>query len=205
MAKHIKPRRGAGNHAPTDVHDSTNGRVSHRLRQLRKQRNWTLEQLAEVSGVSRSMLSQIERNQANPTLAVAVRIARAFGRSLADLVDEPSASVITRIRAAAPTYRFRSDEGCRIRTLYPMHLEKDVEFYEVWLARGGALKSAAHFAGTRELLTVGSGKVAITSAKDRSECEAGDAAHYPADVPHAIENVGDGEALFYLVVICRPE
>ena len=67
------------------------------------------------------------------------------------------------------------------------------------------LKSAAHFAGTRELLTVGSGKVAITSAKDKSECEAGDAAHYPADVPHAIENVGDGEALFYLVVICRAE
>src|SRR5438552_13619772 len=129
MGKNSKPRRGAGRSTPADSPDPTTGRVSQRLRQLRKQRNWTLEQLAEISGVSRSMLSQVERNQANPTLAVAFRIARAFGRSLADLVDEPSASAITRIRASDPTYRFRSDESCRIRTLYPMHLEKDVEFY----------------------------------------------------------------------------
>src|SRR5437660_327564 len=87
------------------------------------------------------------------------------------------------------TVEIRSDAACRIRTLYPMHLEKDVEFYEVWLAPGGVLRSAAHFAGTRELLTVGQGKVAVTSAHDRRECDTGDAAHYPADVPHAIENI----------------
>jgi len=186
--------------------DVTASRVCARLRQLRKQRKWTLEQLSTVSGVSRSMLSQIERNQANPTLAVAFRIARAFGRSLADLVDEPRREVsITVMRASDPNTRFRSDEGCRIRTLYPMQLEKDVEFYEVWLAPGGVLRSAAHFACTREMLAVGKGKVAVISAKDRNEVSAGDSAHYPADVPHAIENIGPQEALLYLVVICQAD
>jgi transcriptional regulator with XRE-family HTH domain len=203
----VKQSRSSLNETPTDTSlEVVTSRMCERLRQLRKQRRWTLEQLAAVSGVSRSMLSQIERGHANPTLAVAFRIARAFDRSLADLVgDSGPASAITVIRSSDPTYRFRWDAACRIRTLYPMQLEKGVEFYEVWLAPGEALKSAPHFAGTRELLTVGKGKVAVTSAKDRCEVDSGDSAHYPADVPHAVENVGHQEALLYLVVVCRAD
>jgi transcriptional regulator with XRE-family HTH domain len=207
MEINVKPHRPPAGEPPAEVSlELITRRMCERLRQLRRQRGWTLEQLASVSGVSRSMLSQIERGRANPTLAVAYRIARAFDRTLADLVDEPgSGSRISVIRAPDPAYRFRSDETCRIRTLYPMHLEKEVEFYEVWLAPGGALRSAPHFARTRELLNVVKGKVAVTSAKDRCEVEAGDSAHYPADVPHAIENIGSQEALIYLVVICRSD
>jgi transcriptional regulator with XRE-family HTH domain len=207
MDKPVKKRLPSGGEALADVSlEVVTGRMCERLRQLRKQRGWTLEQLATASGVSRSMLSQIERGQANPTLAVAFRIARAFDRSLGDLLDEPnSLSPISVIRSSDPTYRFRSDDACRIRTLYPMQFEKDVEFYEVWLAPGEALKSAPHYAGTRELLTVGKGRVAVTAAKHRCEVDSGDAAHFPADVPHAIENVGGQEALLYLVVICRPD
>ncbi len=54
------------------------GRLSTRVIELRKRRGLTLEQLAAASGVSRSMLSQIERGKANPTLAVTLRIAQAF-------------------------------------------------------------------------------------------------------------------------------
>jgi transcriptional regulator with XRE-family HTH domain len=192
---------------PADVGpDACTVRVCERLRQLRKKRGWTLEQLSAASGVSRSMLSQIERKQANPTLAVAFRIARAFGRSLADLVDEPgSTSAITLIRAADSTYQFRSDDACRVRTLYPMQFERNVEFYEMWLAPGEALRSAPHFVDTRELLTVQKGVVAVTSLNERVDVHAGDSAHYPADVAHAIENVGAVEAHFYLVVICKPD
>ena len=103
--------------------------VCERVRSLRKQHNWTLEQLASLCGVSRSMLSQIERGTANPTLGVAFRIAQAFGLSLGDLVDSHSKSPrIDVIRADDRTYLFRDDENCRIRTLSPMHLEKETEF-----------------------------------------------------------------------------
>jgi transcriptional regulator with XRE-family HTH domain len=207
MVKAVKKSRSPAKPMPAENSlEAITSRMCERLRQLRKQRGWTLEQLAAASGVSRSMLSQIERGRANPTLAVAFRIARAFDRSLADLVEEPGAgSAITIIRSDDPTYRFRSDAACRIRTLYPMQREKDVEFYEVWLAPGEVLKSAPHFAGTRELLTVGQGKVTVASGKDRSEVDSGDSVHYPADVPHAIENPGPQEALLYLVVICRAD
>ncbi len=64
--------------------DPISGQISQRVKQMRQQRTWSLEQLAAASGVSRSMLSQIERNQANPTLAVTCKIAQAFGMSLAE-------------------------------------------------------------------------------------------------------------------------
>jgi len=76
---------------PTD-HDPASHTLSNRVTELRKKHKLTLDQLATSSGVSRSMLSQIERGQANPTLTVTFRIAQAFGMSIGELVDQPWAS-----------------------------------------------------------------------------------------------------------------
>jgi transcriptional regulator with XRE-family HTH domain len=176
--------------------------ICQRLRALRAQRAWSLDDLARGSGVSRSMLSQIERGRANPTLAVAFRIAHAFGLSLAELVESTEAgSKIAVIRAQDRAYHYRSDADCAIRTLSPLNLEKDVEFYEVRLQEGGVLRSAAHYQGTREFLTVVRGKVRVESAAEGSELGPGDSASYRADVDHAIANAGRGEAEVFLVVI----
>lgn len=176
--------------------------VCDRVRSLRKSKGFTLEQLASLSGVSRSMLSQIERGAANPTLGVAFRIAQAFGMSLGDLVDVPtSGGRIDVVRATDRSSLFRDDDQCRIRTLSPLHLEKDVEFYELTLKIGGSLVSAPHFEGTREFLTIEQGRVRLVSGEESSELGPGDSAHYPADVPHRIENLGTGEAVAFLVDI----
>ena len=79
----------------------------------------------------------------------------------------------------------------------------DFEFYEVQLQPGGALRSSAHFEGTREFLTVQKGQVTVESAADAEELGPGDSATYRADVPHAIINLGKGEALVFLVDIYR--
>ena len=184
--------------------DTINRELGSRVRQLRNLQNWSLEELAAASGVSRSMLSQIEREQANPTLAVTLRIARAFGLSLGDLLKTPgAATTVNVIRANDHTYHYRSDKDCRIRTLSPLHLEKDIEFYEVRLQPGGALRSSAHFEGTREFLTVQKGSIRVESAGDSEELTAGDSASYHADVPHAIVNAGKSEAVTYLIVVYR--
>jgi len=177
-------------------------RLGDRVRALRTARHWSLESLANASGVSRSMLSQIERDQANPTLAVTLRIAAAFKMSLADLLQEPSASSsVVVIRADDHAYHYKTDAHYRIRTLSPLNLEKDVEFYEVQLEPQGELRSAPHFQGTREFLTVQKGQVKIESAGDIELLHAGDSASYRADVPHAAVNIGKGTALVFLVVI----
>jgi quercetin dioxygenase-like cupin family protein len=150
------------------------------------------------------MLSQIEREQANPTLAVTLRIAQAVGMTLGELLQAPgAASSVSVIRADDRAYHYRSDKNCRVRTLSPLNLEKDVELYEVQLQPGGALRSAPHFEGTREFLTVQKGRVRVESAGDSEVLQPGDSASYRADVPHAIVNAGRSEAVIFLVDIYR--
>lgn len=184
--------------------DLVSSHLCHRVKQLRQERGWSLDALSQACGVSRSMLSQIERNQTNPTLAVMFRIAQAFGMSLGQLVETPGAtSNVDVIRANDRAFHYRSDKDCQIRTLSPLHLEKDVEFYEVTLLPGGALRSSPHFEGTREFLTVQKGRVRVESADDAEEMDPGDSASYRADVRHAIINVGRTEAVIFLVDIYR--
>ena len=172
-----------------------------RVKELRKQRDWTLTQLSDSCGVSRSMLSEIERGQANPTLVVAYRIAQAFGIALGELVDPAGGGpAIEVILAHDGTYHYRTDKDCRIRTLSPLRMEKDLEFYEVWLRAGAVLHSAAHFEGARELVTVQKGSARITSGPEVAELRKGDSAHYRADLAHAIENTGRGDLTAYLLV-----
>jgi transcriptional regulator with XRE-family HTH domain len=187
--------------AMTDEAQTEAGSLASRVIELRKRRGLTLEQLAAASGVSRSMLSQIERGKANPTLAVTLRIAQAFGMNIGDLVDQPwTASRIEVIRGDDASQLFRDDQDCRIRTLSPLNMEKHVEFYEVRLAPGASLHSAAHFEGTRELLTVTQGHARVVAGDNHCELGPGDSAHYHADLEHTIKNYGDEELVSFLVV-----
>ena len=86
--------------APAGQAEAISRHLGGRVKALRGERGWSLEALAAASGVSRSMLSQIEREQANPTLAVTLRIAQAFGMNLGDLLEMPGASsAVSVIRA----------------------------------------------------------------------------------------------------------
>ena len=184
--------------------DTINEDLGRRVKKLRSDRGWSLEELASASGVSRSMLSEIERKRANPTLSVTYRIARAFGLSLQDLIESAdSASSIQTIRATERAQIFRKDKQCQIRTLTPLNLEKDVEFYELRLSPDGALSSQPHVDGAREFLTVEEGSVELRSGNFSELLGKGDSATYRADVAHAIVNTGRHEAVIFLVVIYR--
>lgn len=187
---------------PSGSIDPLSQLLCEKVKVLRKKQDWTLEMLSAASGVSRSMLSQIERGKANPTLAVACRIAGAFGISIGELVEEPwSGSAIKVIRHDDPAHLYRNDDQCRIRTLSPLNAEKTVEFYQLSISVGEELRSAAHFDGTHEFLTVEKGSVSVLSGSDSCKLRKGDSAHYRADLEHVIANSGKGEAVCFLVVI----
>jgi transcriptional regulator with XRE-family HTH domain len=184
--------------------ETINEHLGRRVKKLRADRGWSLDNLAHASGVSRSMLSEIEREKANPTLAVTFRIASAFGMTIAELIESSEKqAAIQVVRATDRAQVYRSDKNCQIRTLSPLNLEKDVEFYEVTLRPGGELRSTPHYEGTREFLTVEAGTVRLESGSDQTDLTRGDSATYRADIPHAIVNVGEGEAVLFLVDIYR--
>lgn len=175
--------------------------LCNRVTELRKKNKLTLDQLAAASGVSRSMLSQIERGQANPTLAVTFRIAQAFGITIGELVDQPwASSTIEVVHGDDASNLFRADEECQIRTLSPLHMERNIEFYELRIAPQASLASAPHFEGTKELLTVTQGSAHITAGDNSRNLSVGDSAHYRGDLEHSIDNCGDEELICYLVV-----
>lgn len=178
--------------------------LGERILALRDERGWSLEALADASGVSRSMLSEIERSKANPTLVVTYRIAKAFGLGISELIEPTGGTpTIQVVRANDPAQVFRADKRHQVRTLSPLSNEKDVEFYEIRLPVKGELRSQGHIAGTRELLVVAAGEIRLESGSDVQMLTSGDSAIYRADLPHALVNIGSDEAVMYLVDVYR--
>lgn len=191
------------NEVTSESVDNASDILCKRVSELRKNNNLTLEQLSVASGVSRSMLSQIERGQANPTLAVTFRIAKAFNISIGELVDQTLPSnPIEVVHADDISNVYRSDDECQIRTLSSLHLENDVEFYEVRIAPNCTLNSAPHYEGTKEILTILSGSALVICGDTTRHLTKGDSAHYRADLPHKIQNNDSQNELHcYLVVM----
>ena len=171
------------------------------LRAMRQRRGLTLDQLSRTAGVSKAMLSQIEQDKVNPTVAVMIKISTALGVHVAELINAPGpSSILQVIRDSDDRYTYRSEAACAIRTLSPLSLEKSIEFYRLTLETGGQLVSEPHFPGTEELLYVEAGRLAVESGDQSATLTKGDASHYRADLPHAIRNVGRGQARAYMVV-----
>ena len=174
------------------------------VQQLRKKKRLTLDQLAAMSGVSRSMLSQIERGETNPTFATLWNLTRARGVELAELVGGHSGrqAAAVAVTQAHFTPEIRTEDGgCLLRILSPAANAGGFEWYELIIRPGGALVSEPHGVGAAEHLTVLEGALQVQSGEEIVEVTAGDTARYPVDVPHAIRNRSDQAARALLVVI----
>ena len=175
------------------------------MQRLRLARGLTLEDLSRIAGVSKSMLSQIEREKANPTIAITWRLANALGVQIGELLSSAEKAVETiRITDAHETPTLPGDHaGYVLRILGPMELAGKYEWYEVTLAPGGELASQPHDPGTTEHLTVLHGNLELEVGTAKKKVKNGGTARYPADQPHTIRNLGKTEGKALLVVIHR--
>ena len=166
---------------------------------FRKRRDLTLDELAQRSGVSKAMLSQVEQEKVNPTVAVVWKIAHGLGVSIHDLLGaEDTAKRIEVTRKENATVL--REETCEIQILSPIEMAEDLELYIVRFSAGGSLVSSSHFPGSEEFTTCLRGALEVTSGERNVTLEPGDMAHYAADVQHAIRAKGNGPAEAYLIV-----
>jgi XRE family transcriptional regulator, regulator of sulfur utilization len=179
--------------------------VGATLQRMRLERGLTLEDLSRIAGVSKSMLSQIEREKANPTIAITWRLANALGVGIGQLLSAEPRDVDTiRVLEAHETPTLPGNHaGYVLRILGPMELAGKYEWYELTLAPGGELASQAHDPGTNEHLTVLHGTLEIEVGSSVRKVKMGGTARYPADQNHVIRNVGKTEAKGLLVVVHR--
>ncbi|MFO1175902.1 MAG: helix-turn-helix domain-containing protein [Paracoccaceae bacterium] len=173
-------------------------RLAASLKAARKSKGLSLDAVAKLSGVSRSMVSQIERGESSPTVATLWNLTQALQVDFAGLLEGKTAPGIEVIRAeAAPTIDGRG-QGVRIRILSPAEAAGEHEVYELSFAAGGELASDPHSPGCREHLTVLEGAVTVASGEEERRLSTGDTARYFADRPHRI--AADGPARAILIV-----
>lgn len=179
--------------------------IGPRLQAYRKELNLTLAELAAMSGVSRSMLSEIERGNANPTYGTLWHLTRALKIDLNSLIggasEERGGGSIIDLQPGNLTPTIRSADGsCTLQILSPANMVSLIEWYLLSFEPEGELASDPHGAGTIEHLHCTKGEILVRSAGSTMTVRAGETARYAADVPHSLKSVGPVGAGAFLVV-----
>ena len=171
-----------------------------RLKEARRAQGLSLEAVANLSGVSRSMVSQIERGESSPTIATLWNLTRALQVDFAGLLEAKDAQDRIDILRSEDVPKIENmGHGCRIRILSPPEEAGGHEVYDIRFDTGGELVSAPHTRGTLEQLTALEGDITVTSGNARNQLRAGDTARYAADVDHSI-TAPTGPARVFLIV-----
>jgi transcriptional regulator with XRE-family HTH domain len=179
--------------------------VGANLRRLRTRRGLSLERLAQISGVSRAMLGQIELGQSAPTINVLWKIARALEVTFSALISARTQSGVLVLRSSESKILTSKDRSFSSRALFPFDEPRRVEFYELRLAAGSVEDADAHPPGTTENLVVTAGAIEIDVGGDTHRLDTGDSILFEADTPHAYRNAGKTEAVMYLVMTYAEE
>lgn len=179
--------------------------VAANLKNLRSKRGLSLEALAQVSGVSRAMLGQIELGQSTPTINILWKIARSLNVPFSALITLRPASRVKVLNAAHAKILASRDGGFSSRALFPFDEPRKVEFYELRLAAQAAEQAEPHPPGTVENLVVTSGALEIRVGDERHQLAKGDAIQFEADAPHEYRNPGNSESVMYLVMTYTDE
>ena len=174
--------------------------IGARVRQERRLRRWTLDQLAEAAGVSRRMLVNIEQGASNPSVGTLLRISGALRVGLPSLVEPPRSNPMKVTRSGEGSVLWRGEhdgQGVLVAVTEPPNV---VELWDWTLGAGDRHESEPHTAGTRELVQVQEGTVLISSGEQTVTLSARDALSFPGDVAHSYVNAGTQAARFSLTV-----
>lgn len=168
---------------------------------MRRERRLTLEALAERSGVSRAMISKIERGEKNPTLVVAARLSEGFEISLSQLVGMEEQREVIVVPKERRMVMKDPETGFERQLLSPSFGRRGVEFVRNVVPEGSTSgEFPAHKKGVREYVVIEKGRLRAILGGEEYLLEEGDSIYFEADVGHRFENAGEGECSYYLVI-----
>jgi len=178
--------------------------IGPRVRALREAGGLSLRDLAERSGVSAPMLSQVERGETSPTLAVASRIASGLDLRLSQLLRLDESGSVTVVRAAERRGGGSARRGHRFEVLTPplpgQRVELSRHILSAGAQTGGPGDPPMHEPGAREIALVEQGPVVLLIDGERHALDTGDTVTFDADLAHHFENPGPGEAAILAVL-----
>ena len=164
-------------------------RLGARLKEARGNIGLSLDALSSLAGVSKSMLSQIERGESSPTVATLWNLTQALNVDFAGLLDVEAQSrgpILELVRAEQTPVIMSKGSGCQIRILSAPESVGTLETYDLQFKLDGRLESEPHSAGCVESLTVFDGELIVTTDGVSETVQRGDTIRYLADKPHSI-------------------
>ena len=174
------------------------------VQRLRRSYGLSLADLSVQSGVAKSIISQIERNETNPTLTTIWRLAHALDVSIQSMLEggEDGPFIEHLSRGATPI--FVSDDGlCRLAVTGWLKTVDWLQWYDFQADPGGVLESAAHVRGSVECLSVLEGEVEVDVGGAVEQVRAGETLRYRCDRPHRLVNRGGAPAHATMVNILK--
>jgi transcriptional regulator with XRE-family HTH domain len=183
------------------VTDKVGDAVARTVRSLRGAHGWSLDQLAARAGVSKGVLVALEQARGNPNLGTLIRVSEALGVPLTRLVQVEEAPPIQLFPAGHHVVLWRGPAGGTGTLLAGSDPRPSIEVWR-WVLRPTECRdSEAHTPGTREVVTVESGRLILTVDGSRTEVPAGAAAVFHGDRPHSYANDGEQDVCFMLSVM----
>jgi transcriptional regulator with XRE-family HTH domain len=180
------------------------GQLGATIQRLRKAYNLSLSELSLQSGVAKSIISQIERNETNPTLATIWRLAQALDVSIERVLQTTEDEPFLEKTSKADTPMLLSDDGkCRLAIIGWIKTVEWLQAYELSADPGGVLESEAHQRGSVESLSVREGELEVEVAGVKETVKAGETLRYRCDRAHTIRNPGKAQAQATMICMLK--
>lgn len=198
----MSTRRGK-NSSETPESDPTPD-LGKTIQRLRKAYNLSLGELSEQSGVAKSIISQIERNETNPTLSTVYRLSKSLGTTIDEVLRATGGEAFLEHQQRSGVPILESQDGlCRLAIAGPLNLVEQLQWYDFQAKPTGMLESEPHPPGTVEHLYILKGELEVTAGDDMRRVKAGETLRFRGDLPHRIVNVGDDEAHATMILVLR--
>lgn len=169
--------------------ENLNAIIAINLKRIRKEKKWSLDKVSQMTGVSKSMLGQIEREESNPTIATVWKIANGLKVPFTSLLNRiESDAVIVKESDVVPM--IEDDGKYKVHPFFPYEDGRNFEIYKVEIEKGGCLSADPHGQGAYEFITVFDGQITVKIDDEEYTVEEGDSIRFKADKGHAYYNSG---------------
>ena len=180
------------------------GQLGKTVQRLRKAYSLSLSELSEQSGVAKSIISQIERNETNPTLATIWRLSQALDVSIERVLQATEDEPFLEKSSKGDTPILMSDDGrCKLAIIGWIKTVEWLQWYDFTADPGGVLASEAHQRGSVECLSVLEGELEVEVAGVLEHARAGETLRYRCDRPHIIRNISGTPARATMLCILK--
>ena len=179
--------------------------LGNRLSLLRKRKSMTLDELSSKSGVSKSILSQIERDLSNPTVTTISRIAEALDEKLSDFFLKIEVEETSSIESSKETPSITSKDGlCELNILGAGETVNWLQWYILEMKPKGVLESGSHGPKTFENLTVIDGQIEVECGDRKEKLSKGDTFRFQSNRNHTLKNISKQKAQVLMVNYIDP-